>query len=45
MVAIITYFQFWKKKERNIIIIRRVISSHLGPMYIERHYICEQIQN
>ena len=28
------YFQIWNKKEHNIII-SRVISSHMGPMYNE----------
>ena len=28
------YFQIWNKKEHNIII-SRVISCHMGPMYFE----------
>ena len=28
------YFQIWKEKEHNIIT-SRIISSHMGPMYIE----------
>ena len=34
IVVIEYYFQIWNKKEHNIII-SRVISSHMGPMYIE----------
>ena len=37
IVAIVYYFQIWNKKENNIII-SRVISSHMGPMYIEIPY-------
>ena len=32
------YFQIWNEKEPNIII-SRVISSHMGSMYIETPYI------
>ena len=32
------YFQTWNKKEHNVII-NRVISSHVGPMYLETSYI------
>ena len=35
MVVIVYYFQIWSQKEQNIIIISRVISSHMGSMYIE----------
>ena len=38
VVVIIYYFQIWNKKERWVII-SRVISSHVGPMYIETPYI------
>ena len=38
IVVIEYYFQIWNKKEHNIII-SRVISSHMGPMYIETPYI------
>ena len=38
IVVIVYYFQIWNRKE-NIIIISRVISSHMGPMYIETPYI------
>ena len=34
IVDIVYYFQIWNKKEHNIII-SIVISSHIGPMYIE----------
>ena len=34
IVVIVYYFQIWNKKDHNIII-SRVISSHMGPMYIE----------
>ena len=34
IVVLIYYFQIWNKKEHNIII-SIVISSHMGPMYIE----------
>ena len=34
IVVIVYYFQIWNKKEHNIIS-SRVISSHMGPMYIE----------
>ena len=36
IVVIVCYFQIWNKTEHNIII-RRVINSHLGPMYIATH--------
>ena len=42
IVVIINYFQIWKKnnkKTKHNIIINRVISSHMGPMYIETSYI------
>ena len=32
------YYQIWNKKEHNIIICR-VISSYIGPMYIKTPYI------
>ena len=32
--VIVYYFQIWNKKEHNIII-SRVISSHMGSVYIE----------
>ena len=35
IVVIVYYFQNWNKKEYIIIIISRVISSYMGPMYIE----------
>ena len=38
IVVIVYYFQIWNKKEHNIII-SRVISSHMVPMYIETHCI------
>ena len=38
LVVIVYYFQIRNKKE-HYIIISRVISSHLGPMYIETPYI------
>ena len=34
MVVIVHYFQIWNKKEHNIII-NRITSCHMGPMYIE----------
>ena len=34
IVVIVYYFQIWNKKKHNIIS-SRVISSHIGPMYIE----------
>ena len=34
IVVILYYFQIWNKKENDIIICR-VISSHMGPIYIE----------
>ena len=34
IVLTVYYYQIWTKKEHNIII-GRVISSHMGPMYIE----------
>ena len=33
IVVIVYYFQIWNKKEHNIII-SKVFSSHMGPMYI-----------
>ena len=42
IVVIIYYFQIWNKKEHNIII-NRVISSHMGSMYIETP--CINVQN
>ena len=38
IVAIISYFQIWNKKEHNIII-SKVINSHMDPMYNETPYI------
>ena len=38
IVIVVYYFQIWKTKENNIFI-SRVISSHMGPMYIETHNI------
>ena len=38
IVVIIYYFQIWNKREHSIII-SRVISSHMGPMFIETLYI------
>ena len=38
IVDIVYYFQIWNKIEHNIIS-SRVISSHVGPMYIETPYI------
>ena len=37
IAVIVYYFQIWNKKEPNIII-RMVISSHLGPMYSETSF-------
>ena len=37
------YFQIWRKKELDIII-SRVISSHMGPLYIETPYITMYIE-
>ena len=37
IIVIVNYFQIWNKNEHNIII-SRVISSHIGPMYIETPY-------
>ena len=37
VVFIVYYFQIWNKKELNIIICR-VISSYIGPIYIETPY-------
>ena len=37
IVVIVYYFQIWNKKEHNIIS-RKVITSHMGPMYIETFY-------
>ena len=34
IVVIVYCFQIWNKKEHNIII-SRIISSHMGSMYIE----------
>ena len=39
IAVIVYYFQIWNKKEH--IIINRVMSSHMGPMYIETPYINE----
>ena len=43
IVVIIHYFQIWSKKEHDIII-SRVISRHMGPVYIDTPsqyiYIC-----
>ena len=36
-VVKVPYFKIWNKKEHNIII-SGVISSHMGPMYIEIPY-------
>ena len=33
IVVTVYYFQLWNQKEHNII--SRVISSHIGPMYID----------
>ena len=41
IVVIVYYFQIWNKKEH--IISSRVISSHMGPMYIETSYSCPHI--
>ena len=38
IVVTVYYFQIWNKKEHNIII-SRVISSQIGPMYIDTRYI------
>ena len=35
IVVRVYYFQIWNKKEHTIII-NRVISSHMGPMYIDK---------
>ena len=37
--VIVYYYQIWNKKEHNIII-SRVISCHMGHVYIETPYIC-----
>ena len=42
IVVMVYYFQIWNKKEHNIIICR-VISSHIGPLYIETSYSCYSI--
>ena len=39
IVDIVYYFQIWNKKEQSIII-SRVISSHMSPMYIKTPCIC-----
>ena len=39
IVIIVYYFQIWNKKEHNIIISSRVISSYMGPMLIEILYL------
>ena len=38
IVVIVSHFQIWNKKEHNIII-SRVISSHIGPIYIKTPYV------
>ena len=35
IVVIVYYFQIWNKKGHNVII-SRIISSHMGPIYIEK---------
>ena len=40
IVVIVSYFKIWNKKEHNIII-SRVISSHIDPIYMETPYIYE----
>ena len=40
-VVIVYYFQIWNKEEYIIII--SVISSHMGPVYIEELYILSEI--
>ena len=42
IVVIVYNFQTWNKKEH--IISSRVISSHMGPMYIETPYITMNIE-
>ena len=41
--VIVYYFQIWKQKEHNIIIIS-VINSHMGPVYIETPYTSLYLQ-
>ena len=43
IVVIVYYFQIWNKNEDNIII-SRVMSSHMGPTYIETPYITMYIE-
>ena len=43
MVIIVYYFQIWNKKEHNIVI-SRVISSHMGPVYIVTPYVTMYIE-
>ena len=38
IVVIVYYSNIWNKKEDNVII-SRIISSHMGPIYIETAYI------
>ena len=38
LIYVVSYFRIWNKSEQNIIIYR-VISNHIGPMYIETPYI------
>ena len=38
IVVIVYYFQIWNKEEHSIIS-SRVMSSYMGPMYIETYYI------
>ena len=40
LIVIVYYFQIWNKKEPNIII-SKVISSHMGHLYIETPYTLE----
>ena len=42
IVVRVYYIPIWNKKE-NIIIIIKVIRSHMGPMYIETPYIAMYI--
>ena len=44
IVAIVYYFQIWNKKEHNIIS-SRLISSQMGPLYIETPYTTLYIEN
>ena len=39
IVFIVYYFQIRNKKEHNIIISSRLISNHMGPMYLETPYV------